>query len=77
MTTPLESVDALYWLKTPGESDGCTSTLPSGEACAEYDDECGSADSIGSRTGEPRAPAAGTFWEYDLVSLAKNARFGN
>ena len=23
-------VDALYWLKTPGESDGCTQTLPDG-----------------------------------------------
>jgi len=30
-------VDAFWWLKTPGESDGCTRVLPSGERCARFD----------------------------------------
>lgn len=47
-------IDAYYWLKTPGESDGCTQTLPDGSQCVRYDSMCGSADSIGSRSGEPR-----------------------
>ena len=28
-----DHVDAYFWLKTPGESDGCTEILPSGERC--------------------------------------------
>jgi cellulose 1,4-beta-cellobiosidase len=33
-TTPNPTLtDAYYWLKTPGESDGCTSTLPDGSQC--------------------------------------------
>lgn len=54
-------IDAYYWLKTPGESDGCTQQLPSGGQCARFDSFCGSTDSIGSRTGEPRAPVAGNW----------------
>ena len=27
-------VDAYFWLKTPGESDGCTALLPDGTRCA-------------------------------------------
>lgn len=68
-------VDALFWLKTPGESDGCTAKLPNGTACATYDPVCGSPDAIGSAGGEPRAPVAGTFWDAYAQSLAKNADF--
>jgi cellulose 1,4-beta-cellobiosidase len=35
-------IDAYLWLKTPGESDGCTSELPNGNQCARYDSFCGS-----------------------------------
>jgi cellulase/cellobiase CelA1 len=59
-------IDAYYWLKTPGESDGCTATLPSGAACSRYDSFCGSTDSIGSRSGEPFAPVAGGWFDYDV-----------
>jgi cellulose 1,4-beta-cellobiosidase len=38
------NVDAYYWLKTPGESDGCTQQLPSGTACSRFDSFCGSVD---------------------------------
>ena len=72
--TALPLIDAYYWLKTPGESDGCTETLPSGEHCSRYDGSCGSADSIGSRNGEPRAPEAGAFFASQLADLSCRAR---
>ena len=107
-------VDALYWLKTPGESDGCTEVivplrvaplsspllapllspllsplttprlshlspppplqeLPSGDDCPRYDSMCGSADSIGSQSAEPRCPEAGAWFDYQIKQLATNA----
>ena len=72
IATPLDVVDALLWLKTPGESDGCTATLPDGAACPRYDSECGAPGSIGSRAGEPRAPEAGGIFVYQLHQLAEN-----
>lgn len=68
-------VDALFWLKTPGESDGCTQTTPDGTQCLRYDTMCGSSDSIGSRSGEPRAPEAGKWFDYQVKMLAANAHF--
>jgi cellulose 1,4-beta-cellobiosidase len=68
-------VDAFYWLKTPGESDGCTQQLPDGTNCARYDSFCGSSDSIGSQSGEPRAPVAGQWFDYEVKQLATNAHF--
>jgi cellulose 1,4-beta-cellobiosidase len=74
-TTNPDVIDAYYWLKTPGESDGCTQTLPDGSQCVRYDSMCGSADSIGSRSGEPRAPVAGQWFDYQIKQLAANANF--
>jgi len=68
-----EFVDAFFWLKTPGESDGCTQTTPDGSSCARYDTMCGSSDSIGSRSGEPRSPEAGKWFDYQVKILAENA----
>jgi len=70
-------VDAFYWLKTPGESDGCTETLPDGNKCARYDSFCGHNDCIGSQSGEPRAPEAGHWFDYQIKQLAKNAHMQN
>jgi len=67
-------IDAFYWLKTPGESDGCTQQLPDGSQCARYDSFCGSTDSIGSQSGEPRAPVAGNWFDYQVKMLAANAK---
>lgn len=67
------AIDAYYWLKTPGESDGCTATLPSGGQCSRYDSFCGSTDSIGSEAGEPYAPVAGSWFDYMVKMLATNA----
>ncbi|CAD7697686.1 unnamed protein product [Ostreobium quekettii] len=68
-------IDAYLWLKTPGESDGCTEVLPTGEFCPRFDLFCGSVDSIGSRPGEPRAPEAGDWFDYQVKMLARNAKF--
>jgi len=65
-------VDAYFWLKTPGESDGCTQQLPDGSTCTRYDSFCGSSDSIGSQSGEPRAPVAGNWFDYEVKQLAAN-----
>jgi len=67
-------IDAYYWLKTPGESDGCTQQLPDGSQCARFDSFCGSSDSIGSQSGEPRAPVAGNWFDYQVKQLAANAK---
>jgi len=74
-TTNGTNVDAYYWLKTPGESDGCTQQLPSGQQCSRFDSFCGSVDSIGSANGEPRAPVAGNWFDYQVKMLAANALF--
>jgi len=66
------NIDAYFWLKTPGESDGCTQTLPNGQQCLRFDSFCGSSDSIGSQQGEPRSPVAGQWFDYEVQMLAKN-----
>merc|ERR1719401_2294530 len=72
-TADPELIDAYFWLKTPGESDGCTQMLPSGESCPRFDQDCGSPDSLGSDPAEPRAPEAGAWFDYQVKMLAKNA----
>ena len=67
-------VDAYFWLKTPGESDGCSQTLPDGSTCPRFDEDCASQDSISSRPDEPRAPEAGQWFDYQIKQLAENAR---
>lgn len=71
-------VDAYFWLKTPGESDGCTEYLPSeddpyvqGEACPRFDLGCASVDSLGTSSGEPYAPEAGDWFLYQINMLAR------
>ena len=66
-------VDAYFWLKTPGESDGCTQILPDGATCPRFDADCASQDSLGSWPGEPRAPEAGQWFDYQVKQLAQFA----
>ena len=68
-------IDAFLWLKTPGESDGCTELLPDSTFCPRFDDMCGSSDSLGSFSNEPRAPEAGHWFDYQIKQLALNANF--
>jgi cellulose 1,4-beta-cellobiosidase len=69
-----EVVDAYFWLKTPGESDGCTEDLPSGGKCPRFDRDCSSPDSLGSTPDEPRAPEAGQWFDYQVKQLAEFAQ---
>jgi len=68
-------LDAYFWLKTPGESDGCTKHLPNGTKCARYDAVCGSEDSLGNQDDEPKAPEAGEWYDYQVKMLAEYADF--
>merc|ERR1712048_68876 len=67
LTANQSVVDAYLWLKTPGESDGCTQTLPNGNQCARYDSMCGSSDSMSP------TPEAGRWFDAQVKMLAKNA----
>merc|ERR1712190_313879 len=66
-------VDAYFWLKTPGESDGCSQTLPDGSTCKRFDSMCASADSLGTQSSEPKAPEAGKWFDFAVKQLAANA----
>jgi cellulose 1,4-beta-cellobiosidase len=59
-------VDAYYWLKTPGESDGTSSSQSK-----RYDHMCSSSDSM------QNMPEAGIFSIPAIQTLAKNANFGS
>jgi cellulose 1,4-beta-cellobiosidase len=68
-------VDAYLWLKTPGESDGCSEILPNGDKCPRYDADCGKPDSLSYEPSEPRSPEAGHWYDYQVKQLAKFAVF--
>jgi cellulose 1,4-beta-cellobiosidase len=58
----LTNIDAYFWVKPPGESDGTSNT-----AAPRYDFHCGSADS------RIPAPEAGVWFSEAFVSMALNA----
>jgi cellulose 1,4-beta-cellobiosidase len=60
--SPAPGVDAYYWVKPPGESDGASDPSTSG-----YDPQCAVADST---TG---APHAGAWFASYFVQLVQNA----
>ncbi|KAJ1451350.1 1, 4-beta cellobiohydrolase [Pelagophyceae sp. CCMP2097] len=69
--------DCATWLKTPGESDGCTELLPSAAdahvsdgARARFDSDCARPDSIGTQAGQPFAPEAGHWFDFQVKMLA-------
>lgn len=71
-------VDAYFWMKAPGQSDGCTQLLPStddpfvssGVECPSFDESCESEDSLGTRPNEPFAPEAGVWFGFQMQMLA-------
>lgn len=73
-TADQDMVDAYMWLKTPGESDGCTETLPDGDKCPRFDADCASVDSLGTEDSEPRVPEAGGWFDYQVKMLARNGQ---
>jgi len=58
----LTNIDAYFWVKPPGESDGTSDT-----SALRYDYHCGSVDSM------IPAPEAGNWFSTSFVSLATNA----
>merc|ERR1711920_439069 len=75
-TADKDIIDAYFWLKTPGESDGCTEDLPNGGGrCPRFDRACNSVDSWGSHADETRAPEAGMWFDDQVKQLAKLAKF--
>jgi len=58
----ISNLDALYWLKTPGESDGT-----SNKSSARFDFHCASPDS------KVPAPEAGVWFPEFYIMLAQNA----
>ena len=59
---PAPNIDAYFWVKTPGESDGTTD-----RKAARFDENCVSDDAM------PGAPEAGELFAPYLIELTKNA----
>ena len=59
---PAANIDAYFWVKTPGESDGTADRKAS-----RFDENCVSDDAM------PGAPEAGELFSPYLIDLAKNA----
>ena len=78
--TDLPSVDAYFWLKTPGESDGCINFNQQGtcdnsdgfgDDCVRYDTNCGThPQNIGYTSDQPCPPEAGDWFSYQMQMLA-------
>jgi cellulose 1,4-beta-cellobiosidase len=60
--SPAPNIDAYFWVKTPGESDGTADRKAS-----RFDENCVSDDAM------PGAPEAGELFAPYLIDLAKNA----
>ena len=60
--SPVAGVDAYWWIKPPGASDGGSDPASPG-----YDPNCGAADSL------PGAPRAGQWFDAQLLQLVDNA----
>ena len=68
--TALDIVDAFFWVKTPGESDGCGIAGGSdGDACARVDASCARPTALGTGWHESPAPDAGAFFAAAMLSL--------
>jgi cellulose 1,4-beta-cellobiosidase len=59
---PAPGLDAYYWVKPPGESDGT-----SDPSMPRFDPSCANPDAT------PGAPQAGSWFHAEFVSLVKNA----
>jgi len=73
-------IDAYFWLKTPGESDGCIdydqqkkcdNTDGFGSKCIRYDQNCGThPENVGYDSSQPCPPEAGAWFDYQILMLA-------
>jgi cellulose 1,4-beta-cellobiosidase len=68
-------IDAFFWLKTPGECDGCINqsqqqVCSPASNCKRYDQNCGiHPQNIGYKKGEPCPPEAGQWFDYQIIGL--------
>jgi len=70
-------IDAYFWLKTPGESDGCINheqqekcKVNDKNICIRYDPNCGThPENIGYQTYQPCPPEAGQWFDYQIKML--------
>jgi cellulose 1,4-beta-cellobiosidase len=68
--TGLDIVDAYFWVKTPGESDGCGIAGGAGaDTCARVDASCARPTAMGTGWRESPAPDAGAFFAAAMLSL--------
>ncbi len=67
--TGFDLVDGYFWVKPPGESDGC----PPGSKCPHPDPACRTDGSVGTRAGEQAAPPAGDWYTLHMQLLAFSA----
>ena len=70
--TGLDIVDAYFWVKTPGESDGCGAGNGGvgGVPCTRVDASCARPTAMGTGWRESAAPEAGAFYAAALLSLS-------
>ena len=52
---------------------GSRATATAGRECPRFDADCESFTSIGGRPTDPRAPQAGSWWDYQARELARHA----
>jgi cellulose 1,4-beta-cellobiosidase len=62
LADPVSGVDAYFWVKPPGESDGTADPT-----AARFDQACANADAT------PGAPQAGTWFSSYFIDLVRNA----
>jgi len=75
--TESDTIDALFWLKTPGESDGCIDfniqqkcDNSNKVSCVRYDPNCGTHPlNIGYTSDQPCPPEAGAWFDYQTIML--------
>ena len=75
--TNSDIIDAFFWLKTPGESDGCidydiqkTCDNSNKVTCVRYDQNCGTHPlNIGYTSDQPCPPEAGKWFDYQTIML--------
>ena len=68
-------VDALFWIKPPGESDGCSGNTTLCPTCINGDKMCAASDALGTQAGEQCPPEAGDWYDFEVKQLAQNAHF--
>ena len=68
-TTDMPAIDAYFWIRPPGLSDGCRTETGRG-SCPHPNPDCGHDEAFGTRNGEDVAPEAGHLYVSYMQHLA-------